>query len=560
MNAPQMISLSQDRRQVLLTAHPKEHHALTLEQIRNAVSDAGMDSYLPSTREMEYAIKELTRRHKSKEDVELQVVIAERRDAELQLDITTDLMQAQLIITSAWGGRKASLLDVLQLLKQHQVARGILKVNIDQLLQQSHNAAPGSVFQGMIARGRHPQHGRDAKNIRKVPLARERLLKPRERDDGTVDLRDLGKMSSVSPGDILMVKRPYSDGFPGYNLKGEILPALPGKDVDLIPGPGSKLDPADTSILIAEMSGLPLETPNGMQVDEVLMLQDVDPAHGHVDFRGCVMIRGDIKEGMKVTASGDICVQGLVQSANLISGGDIIINQGVLGRQNHSDHSLPASLTARGQICAPFVQYANLNAGGDINISRQLLHSQVTSQGSVMVCDRFGKRGDIIGGSVKACAIKVVALGADASTRTQVECEDHRDDLKQEIRELEQQQQTLVLRKVRLENQLQIKPSSASNADTHAKYQQQHKDHLFTVTELNQLVKRLDELKQQLEHYFELHNIQVRRCTFPNVEIVMGKASHKTNRIHGNATISVQDKEIVFDYQSKPNFTAKAQS
>ncbi|MGI2258898.1 FapA family protein [Shewanella sp. GXUN23E] len=553
MNSPELISLSADKRQLILTGAPMEHFGLATADIMQAIKDAGFGHYCPLSQHLEYVTQELSRRHAAGDHSHLSHPIAERRDAILKLDISTDLMQVQLHITSPWGGRKASLLDVLKQLKTHQIRNGILKGNIEQLLKQSALAAPGSVFQGMIARGRLPHHGRDAKNIRKVPLARERMMQPKERDNGTVDLRDLGKLASVSSGDILMVKRPPSAGFSGYNVRGEVLPALPGKDIDLIPGPGTRLDNTDPAVLLADRAGLPQETPHGMLVDEVLLLHDVDPAHGHVEFKGSVLIRGDIKEGMKVRARGDICVQGLVQSAQLESGGDIVINQGVLGRQHHETHSLAASLVARGQICAPFVQYANLNAGGDINITRQLLHSQVVSQGDIMVCDRFGKRGDIVGGSIRASAIKVVALGADASTRTRVECDDHRADLKQQIKELEVQKQTLVVRKIRLENQLQQKTTASQDNE---RFRQMNKDLLFTATELNQLSKQLDELLHHLEHYYEIHNVQVRRCLFPNVEIVLGKASHKTNRIHGNCTVKVQHKEVIFDYQSKPNFVA----
>ncbi|MCL1035797.1 FapA family protein [Shewanella submarina] len=552
MSHPELISLSRDKHQVIFTGTAAEYKDLSINDIELAIDKAGYGNFYPLAREIEFVIQELSRRHKSGTTSPLQHAVAERRDAELKLDITTDLMQAQLVLTSPWGGKSASLVDVLTLLRQHKVVKGILKTNIDALLKQCRNAPPGSVIQGLIARGVPPVHGRNAKNIRKVPLARERLIRPKEREDGTVDLRDLGKIASVAPGDILMVKRPPSQGFPGYNLIGDELPAIPGKDIDLLPGHGTCLDHEDDSVLRADMAGLPLETPNGMQVDDVLQLHDVDPANGHVDFQGSVMIRGDIKEGMKVTASGDICVQGLVQSAQLQAGGDIILNQGLMGRQHHENHSLPASLIARGQICSPFVQYANLNAGGDINITRQLLHSQVIAMGEVMVCDRIGKRGDIIGGSVRASAIKAVTLGADASTHTRIECNDQREELKQEIKELEQEKQNLVVRKVRQENQLN-QPGAKNDL---ARYQQLHKDHLFTATELNQLIKRLEELQHLLDNYFDIHNIQVRTCIYPNVELAISKATHKTNRIHGNCAVKVLHKELIFDYQCKPRFAA----
>ncbi|WP_350563799.1 FapA family protein, partial [Psychrobacter sp. CAL346-MNA-CIBAN-0220] len=64
------------------------------------------------------------------------------------------------------------------------------------------------------------------------------------------------------------------------------------------PGTGTSLHPKDQHKLIATVSGQPVENRSGMQVDDMLQIKDVDVRYGHVNFKGSVLITGDVHEGM----------------------------------------------------------------------------------------------------------------------------------------------------------------------------------------------------------------------------------------------------------------------
>lgn len=240
---------------------------------------------------------------------------------------------------------------------------GLSKLKIQTLLQKITKLKPGDSCQSEIAQGKHPVNGQNAVLERKVSLARERLLQPQEREDGTVDMRNLGSMIMVKPNDILMIKHPGTEGSPGYNIKGEVLKQKPGKDLPLLAGTGTSIHPNDPNKLIATVAGQPVETRTGMNVDDVLQLKDVDISTGHVTFKGSILITGDVHEGMIVKSSGDITVMGFVDSATLEAEGDITVSKGVIGRQIRVNE-FSTNLTAQGQISAQFVQYSQLTAKG----------------------------------------------------------------------------------------------------------------------------------------------------------------------------------------------------
>ncbi|MGL5360498.1 MAG: DUF342 domain-containing protein, partial [Shewanella sp.] len=317
----------------------------------------------------------------------------------MRLTISQDNMQASLSLTAPWGGKAIDLPQILVHLKQHKVCMGLSKLNIERLLAQQHTLKGGERCQGDIAQGKSPCHGTNARLERKVVLARERLLQPQAREDGSVDMRNLGALIVVKPKDLLMVKHPATAGSPGYNVKGEVLKQKPGKDLLLQPGSGTMLDPKDPNRLIATVAGQPVEIRSGMKVDDVLQLKDVDISTGHISFKGSILISGDVHEGMMVKSGGDITVMGFVDSATLEAQGDITVSKGIIGRQlNANDYS--TRIEAQGQISAQFVQYSQLEAKGDILVTKQLLHSRVLTAGSLNVSDASGQRGDLVGGSI----------------------------------------------------------------------------------------------------------------------------------------------------------------
>ncbi|TDP40121.1 hypothetical protein DEU29_10221 [Idiomarina aquatica] len=357
--------------------------------------------------------------------------VAQLIDAQISITIDDDDMQAVAEVTSAWGGEPITRPKLLAELKQHGISTGIQRPAINQILQHCIEAPPGTTVEVVVARGKLPKNGRNARFQQLVEDARQRILRPQERDDGTVDMRDLGKQITVNEGDELMRRLPPEGGREGITVKGVKLPAEGGEDQQLTPGEGSQISDSDPDLLIATKVGMPWFTHNSANVDDVLTLKSVDVSTGHVDFKGSVIVSGSVTEGMRVTASGDITVAGYVDSAELNAGGNITVRKGCIGHISKEDeqlvldneHFIPtlsSKLSAAGNIWCAYAQYAYLESGLGIIVDKQLTHCHVITSGPAEIGgDDKQARGKIIGGTFETCApIFAGQLGARAGTRT----------------------------------------------------------------------------------------------------------------------------------------------
>ena len=555
MLSPELIELSADNSFAEFKVTPNTHGPLTEEAIFTLLTLPDFDCLFPLEPNIQQAVIQ-NNRVCGQDDGQFEQFfqIAERRDGSTEVEISEDKMSAQMQLTAAWGGEEVTIQDILKSLKTNNVCMGLSKVKIQTLLKQVTQLQPGKTCRSVIATAKPSVNGINAKLERKVPLARERLLQPQEREDGTVDMRNLGAVIMVKPNDLLMVKHPATQGTKGYNIHGEVLEPLPGKDLKLTDGEGTGLDPANPNHLLAIVAGQPVETEASMKVDDVLNIRDVDVGYGNVDFKGSVLITGDVHEGMVVKSAGDITVMGFVDSSTLIAAGDVIVSKGIIGRQL-KDNELSTKIKAKGQICAQFIQYSDLDAQGEILVTKQLLHSNTKTTQKLTVSDANGRRGDLVGGIVNAeKGLNAVVIGATAGTKTQVFCAMNQGDLKTNLKVFDQAIKARVVAKLDCEARLRKLPPKSEWQDDAMMVEQVQMmlDEKQGIS--NELTREEVEYalaKQEIDGYYQDNHIEAHKHIFANVEIHIGKAFNRTQREHGTCRVLNQDQEIVFDYNSR---------
>lgn len=552
---PELIELNSDKTKAELRLIPNVHGPVTHEDIMRLLSlpeFAALFPLEPAITKTVAKINSLCNQDDGK--FELYTTLAERRDGSIAIEINPDKMQASLKLTAAWGGKQIDLPEILTHLKKNNVCMGLSKLKIQALLKQLSTLKPGEICQSEIAQGKAPVNGLNAVLERKVFLARERLLQPQEREDGSVDMRNLGAMIVVKANDLLMVKHLATEGTPGYNIKGEVLKQKPGKDAVLQAGTGTAFHPKDPNKLIATVPGQPVETRTGMNVDDVLQLKDVDISTGHVTFKGSILITGDVHEGMIVKSSGDITVMGFVDSATLEAEGDVTVSKGIIGRQIKANE-YSTNIYSQGQISAQFVQYSQLVAKGNILVTKQLLHSNTKTAGSLTVSDPSGRRGDLVGGVAHAeKGITAVVIGATAGTKTDVYCAMGQAELKQDLKLLDESVKAMVVASLDIEARLnKLPPKSEWQADAvmieQIKMMLDEKNRIMDERTREEL--EFDTFKQEVEGYYEKYRIEVLKHVFLNVELHIGPANHRTAREHGTCCIANVNQEINFDYNAK---------
>ncbi|MBQ1782030.1 MAG: DUF342 domain-containing protein [Gammaproteobacteria bacterium] len=351
-------------------------------------------------------------------------VIAEARDATVDVTVSDDRMEARMRVAGPRGGGPVTL-DLIRVeLRRAGVIAGLDSSAIATLLRDGAQLPAGASREGVVARGRPPQRGQDARLERLTPTAAERMLKPQQREDGTVDMRDLGSMVTVGKGEPLMRKHPATNGVAGFDVTGAPIPAEAGSDLSLIPGEGTELSPQDPLVLLAAREGAPVQVGDSMKVDDVVVFKKVDVTTGHVRFKGSVIIEGDVREGMVVESDGDVTIAGCIDSATVIARGTVAVKQGIIGhlRDNNDTSERPAlsaSVQAGREISCAFAQYAELRADLAVKIERLCTHCQIEVGEELFVGNPEKPAGRLFGGFVVA-GQRVVAgeVGTAAGART----------------------------------------------------------------------------------------------------------------------------------------------
>lgn len=269
----------------------------------------------------------------------LTVCIGERRNAAYSLEFSDDQMSAFLTLIPAQGGEPIGL-AVEEGLRQQGVTIGLLHQVIDAAI------ASGSCQKLLIAKGEAAQQGHVGRFEKLFDLSHKKAQPVDDR--AMIKFIDLSHLLIVHAGDALMRRIPPVPGINGLNVKGEVVLAKPIPDMPFgLPLMGAEPDQNDFDLLIATHAGQPVVVENGAIVNPVIKVPNVDLSTGNIHFEGTIHVAGDIKSGMRVEVTGDVIVDGMVETAEIIAGGNVAVKGGVIGRaeKKQGSHALSESTT-----------------------------------------------------------------------------------------------------------------------------------------------------------------------------------------------------------------------
>jgi uncharacterized protein (DUF342 family) len=219
----------------------------------------------------------------------------------------------------------------------------------------------------------------------------------------------------------------------GLDITGQVLMPQPGRDIPFAPGlqgveldPVTEQDPDHNSLLQAAITGQPKLVPNGVEVEPTINLPMVDLSTGNMNFDGTINIKGDVMDGMKIHATGDIFIGGTVEAAIIEAGGNIVIKGGVIGHSEHSGDpnevpTFSATIISKGSISAHFAENAYMEAGIDIIINEFSMHNQLTALNQILIGKPGRKKGRIIGGITCAkIRVRTATIGSTAGSITKI--------------------------------------------------------------------------------------------------------------------------------------------
>lgn len=317
---------------------------------------------------------------------------AEHVYGKYDIRISDDEMEAWLITTPPRSGKLEIDMNVINtLIKDNGIEYGLVE-NIEEIIPRDMKA------ETLLARGRMPSPGKDAQ-LRLLYEETGDGASPANPEDaagstaGNVDHRQIRKLSIAAPGEPIAMRVPPEEPVAGITVKGRRIPAAGGKDVSLAPGRNVELS-EDGNYLISTAEGMVVRKGNMFEVVSVYLVDgDVDYSVGNIDFGGCVMVKGNVLPGFKVTATESIEIEGTVERATLEAGKDIRIHKSCYGDES-------CSVRAGDEVYARSLENARVRAGDKVSAEQYIVNSEITAGGDVTVL--HPTKGRISGGHVRA--------------------------------------------------------------------------------------------------------------------------------------------------------------
>jgi len=459
------------------------------------------------------------------------LVVAQAIDAKLTINIDEKNMLVEATLITAKGGKLLNMEQAIDVLAQAGIVKGISSHALEQLLAQQFEQPSGSTHCAEVAFGRAPKVGNDAKFVRLCCTAQDRVLSPQAKGGGKVDMRNLGDIITVKPGCELMRRIPATSGVDGFTVFGDVLTAIPGKEHKLQPFDGTKIAPDNPNLLIADCTGVPVALPRGMRVDDVLCFHNIDPSTGHVEFDGSIIVSGDIKDGMRVTATGDITVLGFVESAQLKSNNAITIVKGAIGRKREADEPFTCSIFAKRTVALGYSQYCDIKTEQNLLIERQSLHCDLSAGNLIRVGSAKDPKGKIIGGHIlDAMRIETGELGAPAGTKTRVCIAQRWYVLKQKQAQITDFEKVLISKSIELQQARQRINKQVASAQRQQFLNKitTNEEHIANRSASISQQKQL--LRKKMAQLLALSRLKVNELMHPGVELKIARESISFSR------------------------------
>ncbi|MYL33169.1 DUF342 domain-containing protein [Pontibacillus yanchengensis] len=260
-------------------------------------------------------------------------------------------------------------------------------------------------FPVVIAEGTSPQHGQDGTINYEINVNVQKQVQTA----GPVNFREVMEIPSVHKGDKLLTVIDPTVGKPGKNVINSTVYPKKGKPVKIKAGKNVEWNQQEQAMY----STIDGQVSVGEKVIHVYpyyeVSGDIDMRTGNLDFVGTIVIRGNVPNGYKLKADGDIKVYGLVESAVLLAGGSIYVSEGIAAS---SRGEVKASL----DVQVGYVNQGNIEAGRDIIVENSILHSHCIAREHI-----YCEKGSIIGGSLSAgTLIQGKDIGNRMSTTTEL--------------------------------------------------------------------------------------------------------------------------------------------
>jgi len=451
------------------------------------------------------------------------VITKEPTIPDVMIEITDDEMEAYATYLPGFCSFQLSEEEILKLLKDKSlelisddVAKMLLHAPLERIL---------------VAKGVPPVDGEDAS----LEWVYQKPVNPVAEDAQYVDFKEIiSKWDYVTAGTVLVEKKPAQKGTPGKTVKGRVIAAKDGRDIDLRKMAGKNTSVTEDGLkIIAKIDGVVMKEGSRVSVLSQLVISgDVDYHTGNIeDFVEAVQIMGTVREGFKVKAKASIQVHGVVEGAYLEAGQNIKIDGVVAGNDKAvlvAGNAVMARQITKARVQAPIVIAESGVLFSQIECTDlYLTHSKARIAGSTILAERYIVTPNV--GNDMAERVVLQIIGSKNLTQ-----------------EYEQASKTLAEKRKEY-NELQ---ELAKKSPTMLKLYEEKM--AMTATEIEVLDDRLKEVLMSIQDSLKRARIFVRETVYPNVEIRFGSSVYLVRNELSFVTFVFEDGQVKFYPFSSP--------
>lgn len=430
-------------------------------------------------------------------------------DALFTIEISNDEMKADIIASSpAIGGSDLTSEKIRNMLEIQGVVAGINDEKIDDFVDTPVYGIPYTVAQAIL-----PVDGRDAYIAYNFETDKSKL-KSIENEAGQVNYKERNQIQNVVEGQPLAQKMLPERGKAGKTIFGRYLEAKNGKDIPLPLGKNVQVD-SDGRTILASTNGQVMLIGDKIHVEPILELNEVSIKTGNITFLGTVRVKGNVEDGFSIKASGNIEVSGAVGKCILEADGNIVVNQGIMGRDE-------GFVKAGKSLWAKFIQNTKVEVEEYVIVQDAIMNSDITSNKKILL---VGKNAKIIGGhffATEEIHAKVIgSSGGGSETILEVGFDPR---AKKRLLELQEGQSTLVreldnldLDISTLENMKKVRRSLPRDKEENLQKLKKRHDEISIETE--QMTAEIQEIQHHLRELKVIGKVSVANTIFAGVKL-----------------------------------------
>ena len=276
----------------------------------------------------------------------------------------------------------------------------------------------------------------------------------------------------------------------------------------------------------------------------------MDLSTGHIQFKGAVIVNGDVTESMKVIAGGNVFIKGTMEGSLIESGGDVSIGGSVIGHQLSTDDNeelFSTVVKAKGDIRCTLAQYAQIDSEGDFHAVKQINHCKVAAR-MVVAGPEDKLTGKVVGGSFYLdLGIKAGVLGSPSESSLKLNLNRRIDPVVEKQQALRQNVTAIKLEMEQIKQGIdelkKLEKSDATNEHINAFIEEFEAQKTVALA----LIEDIKRLEQQRLVLMTETAVLVKQQLYAGVEVLVGTERLSTKREHGASQIKIIEAALKLD-------------